>query len=88
MRATIKDIAKVLDLSPSTVSRALRDCSSVSKKTREKILHIAQSMGYQPNLTARGLVSGRTQNIGVILSIETRDYNSLQIFNSMWLMEY
>jgi DNA-binding LacI/PurR family transcriptional regulator len=83
MRTTIKDIAKVLDLSPSTVSRALRDCSSVSKKTREKILHIAQSMGYQPNLTARGLVSGRTQNIGVILSIETRDYNSLQIFNSI-----
>ena len=66
MRATIKDIAKVLDLSPSTVSRALRDCSSVSKKTREKILHIAQSMGYQPNLTARGLVSGRTQNICVV----------------------
>lgn len=83
MRATIKDIAKALDVSPSTVSRALRGCSSISKKTREKILHTAQLMDYQPNLTARGLVSGKTQNIGVILSIGAREYSSLQIFNSI-----
>jgi len=53
MGVTIKDIAKVLDISPSTVSRALRGDSRVSDKTIQRVKRIAQRLNYQPNITAQ-----------------------------------
>lgn len=83
MGVTIKDIAKVLDISPSTVSRALRGDSRVSDKTIQRVKRIAQRLNYQPNITAQRLVSGKTNNIGVILNKDIREYTSVRIFNSI-----
>lgn len=64
---TIKDIARALDISVSTVSRALRDTYDVNPETREKILKKAAELNYKPNFNATGLVQSSTHNIGIIL---------------------
>ena len=73
---TIKDIAKILGISVSTVSRALRDTHDVNPETREKVLGLASQMNYKPNLNATGLSSRRTYNIGIILPFITNYYFS------------
>jgi len=76
---TIKDIARELNISVSTVSRALRDTFDVSPKTRKKVLKKAKELGYQPNLNARGLSQGKTNNIGIIIPFITNYYFSTVI---------
>jgi LacI family transcriptional regulator len=49
------------------VSRAINDKGEISSQTRDKILHIADSMGYRPNSIARSLATRRTQNIGLVV---------------------
>lgn len=65
--STIKDIAKHLKLSASTVSRALRDLPDVKLETRKAVKKVAQELNYQPNPIAQGLVKKRSYNIGVII---------------------
>lgn len=67
MQATIKDIARMANVSITTVSRALNKEGGVSEKTREKILQIAKELNYRPNRLARSLVTKRTNTIGIIL---------------------
>lgn len=64
---TIKDVAKALGVSYSSVSRALNGKAGVSEETRNKILETANQMGYQPNDLARGLVNKVSKTIGVII---------------------
>lgn len=64
---TIKDIAHALNLSASTVSRALRGMPEIHPETRQAVLQLAQEMDYQPNQLAKNLVKSRTRTIGVIL---------------------
>jgi len=64
---TIKDIANLLLLSPSTVSRALSGDKNIRTETREKVLEVAKNLGYRPNPIARNLKRGRTNTIGVIV---------------------
>ncbi|HVW59077.1 MAG TPA: LacI family DNA-binding transcriptional regulator, partial [Puia sp.] len=64
---TIYDIARNLDVSPSTVSRALNDDPTVSKKTRKKIFETAARMGYRSNLFAKNLRQQSSFTIGVIV---------------------
>jgi DNA-binding LacI/PurR family transcriptional regulator len=64
---TIKDIAKMLGISKSTVSRALTEHSDVNPETRKKILEIAQKLDYQPNVIALNLKQQRTNTVGVII---------------------
>ena len=64
---TINDLAKELRLSPSTVSRALRNHPDISRKTRERVHAIAAKTNYQPNLIAQSLQNKRSNNIGVIV---------------------
>lgn len=64
---TIKDIAKKLSVSPSTVSRALTNKNGVSEALGEKIKKIARNMGYHPNFKARALVGGKVGVIGVVI---------------------
>lgn len=64
---TIKDIAKELNISVSTVSRALRDTYDIKKETREKVLEVANALNYKPNFNAIGLVKRSSHNIAVIL---------------------
>jgi LacI family transcriptional regulator len=63
---TIYDIAKSLDLSPSTVSKALNDDPAISKKTKKKIFETAAEMGYRSNLFARNLRQQTSLTLGVI----------------------
>jgi LacI family transcriptional regulator len=74
--ATIKDIAKYLNVSIATVSRALRDTHDVNKETREKVLATAASLNYKPNLNAIGLANKSTHNIGIVLPFVTNYYFS------------
>jgi len=63
---TIKDVARVAKVSPSTVSRVVRGQGKVGKKCRAKVQKVIDEMGYIPNLSARALVSGGTDLIGVV----------------------
>lgn len=64
---TIKDIARYLSLSVSTVSRALVDDKNIRKETKEKVLETAQKLGYKPNPVATNLKYGHTNTVGVIV---------------------
>ena len=52
---TIKDIARMLGISVSTVSRALKDHPDISADTKEKVNEIARKLNYRPNALALGL---------------------------------
>ncbi|MEJ5995393.1 LacI family DNA-binding transcriptional regulator [Pedobacter sp. Du54] len=65
--ATITEIAKKLNVSPSTVSRALHDHPSISPATRAKIKQTARDLHYEPNERAILFQKGKTYTIGVIL---------------------
>ena len=68
MDVSIKDIAKVAQVSHSTVSRALHDSPLISQETKARVQHIAQQMGYSPNEVARSLVTKRTQTLGLVVT--------------------
>jgi len=65
---TIKDIAKALGLSTSTVSRALRDSYEISPETKKLVLEYAEMIKYHPNPIALSLKERRSRSIGVIVS--------------------
>jgi len=64
---TIKDLAKALDLSVATISRAFNDKYDIKKETRELILKKADELGYKPNPIAKKLIQQRSFNIGVVV---------------------
>lgn len=64
---TIKDIAKALQVSTSTVSRALRGSYEISPETKKMILEYAESVNYRPNPIALSLKENRSRAIGVIV---------------------
>ena len=64
---TIRDVARQAGVSPSTVSRALTVPAKVERSTRERILALAEELGYRPNRAARGLITGRTGNLGLLV---------------------
>jgi LacI family transcriptional regulator len=64
---TIYDVAKALNLSPSTVSRGLKDHPHINKDTKKKIKAAANSMGYRQNKFASSLRKRRTETIGVVV---------------------
>ncbi|MET0392223.1 MAG: LacI family DNA-binding transcriptional regulator [Chitinophagaceae bacterium] len=65
--ATIKDIARQLNISISTVSRALRNTPDVNIETRKAVMALAEELSYQPNKLALSLKQKQTHNIGVIV---------------------
>lgn len=66
-QATIKDIARAIGVSPSTVSRALNDHPAISKLTKEKIKAKAKELKYEPNIVALSLKNSSTKTIGVVI---------------------
>ncbi|MGN6752852.1 MAG: LacI family DNA-binding transcriptional regulator [Intrasporangium sp.] len=64
---TIRDVAKAAGVSPSTVSRCFTQPEIVEAATRERVLRIATHLDYRPNRAARGLITGRTGNLGLLL---------------------
>ncbi|MGH9402472.1 MAG: LacI family DNA-binding transcriptional regulator [Terriglobia bacterium] len=65
---SIKDIARMASVSHSTVSRALQNSSLINSKTAERIQRIARQSGYRVSAVARGLVTQKTQTIGVVVT--------------------
>lgn len=65
---TIKDIAKELGISTSTVSRALRDSYEISSETKRMVLDCAKRLQYRPNPIALSLKEKRSRSIGVIVA--------------------
>lgn len=64
---TIKDIARILGVSPSTVSRALKDHPDISEETRNLVKTFAQKVNYRPNALALSLRSQKTKTLGLII---------------------
>lgn len=68
MSVTIKDIARIADVSIATVSMVLNNKDNgITQKTREKVLRISQELNYRPNQLARGLVTKKTNTLGFVL---------------------
>lgn len=66
-QVTIKDIARELGISPSTVSRALKDHPDISPETKRLVNELAEKLNYQPNIVALSLRQSKTNTIGVII---------------------
>ena len=66
VKPTIKDIARLAEVSPSTVSRALHDNPRISEEVRQKVRKIATDLDFHPNQMARSLVNRRTRIVGVM----------------------
>ena len=81
--STIQEVAKKANVSVSTVSRAFREDASISQDKKQRVLAVANELGYSPNLLARGLKSSSTKTVGVICSITTPFY--VDIVNSIEL---
>lgn len=65
-RATLDDVAKKASVSASAVSRTFTPGASVSKKTRQRVLKAAEEIGFQPNVLARSLMTGRSDLIALV----------------------
>ena len=64
---TLKELAAILNVSVSTISKALNDSHEISETTKKRIKELAKLHNYQPNRIALGLKSGKTNTIGVII---------------------
>ena len=64
---TLSDIARKLNISVATVSRALHDHPAISKKTKRQVIKLAKELNYQPNLLALNLLARKTNTIGIIV---------------------
>lgn len=68
MPVTIKDVAKLAEVSISTVSRVINDSKPVSPEVRRRVIDAIDQLGYKPNEVARSLVTKRSNLIGVIVT--------------------
>lgn len=64
---TLRDIAKALNLSISTISKALNDSHEIGAETKQKVLDYAKMHHYSPNRMAKGLKEGKSRSIGVVV---------------------
>ena len=67
MAVRLKDIAADIGVSTITVSKVLRNKPDVGEETRQRILQRIKELNYRPNLLARGLASGRSHTVGLIV---------------------
>lgn len=73
---TIKDIAKILNISASTVSRALKNHPDISEETKAAVRRVAESVNYRPNTLALSLRKAKTNIIGVVVPEMTHHFFS------------
>ncbi|MFB9860550.1 LacI family DNA-binding transcriptional regulator [Salinicoccus siamensis] len=73
--ATIKDVAKIAGVSPSTVSRVIKDHKGISRETKKRVRKIMEEIGYTPNIAARNLVTNQSNTIGLILKSGVYEVN-------------
>ncbi len=84
---TIKDIAKALGISTSTVSRALRDSYEISPETKQMVLECAEKLNYRPNPIALSLKERRSRSIGVVVCEIANNFFS-QVINGIESIAY
>ncbi|QTL99172.1 LacI family DNA-binding transcriptional regulator [Iocasia frigidifontis] len=70
---TIKDVARVAGVSPSTVSRVISDSQRISKKTKKLVRKTMKELGYHQNAIARSLVTKKTNTIGLVMARPTQE---------------
>lgn len=73
MPVTIKDVAKLADVSPSTVSRVVADNPKISDSTKKKVYKAMRELNYYPNAIARSLANKATKTLGLILPSTEED---------------
>ena len=73
-RVTVRDLARQLGMSTSTVSRAFYDDAIIATETRELVLKTAAEIGYQPNPLARGLITKSSRIVGLVVSDITNPF--------------
>ena len=73
MTVTIKDVAALAGVSPSTVSRTCKNNPSISNETKEKVRKAMLELGYEPNFQASNLASQNSRTIGIILPASARE---------------
>lgn len=73
----LREIAQEADVSVATVSRALRNDKMVASDTRARVLDTAERLRYRPNLLMRGVRSGRTRTIGLLLPAHRPFYSDM-----------
>ena len=66
---TIRDIARELNISVSTVSRALQNHPDISEKTKDVVRECARRLNYKPNIMASNLRTSKNTTIGVVIQI-------------------
>jgi DNA-binding LacI/PurR family transcriptional regulator len=71
MNVTIKDVAKIAKVSPSTVSRVIANNPRISLKTKERVRGVMDELGYHPNFNARSLANKSVQAIGLVMPSST-----------------
>ncbi|AIQ11657.1 LacI family DNA-binding transcriptional regulator [Paenibacillus durus] len=76
MNPTIKDVAKMANVSIATVSRVLNNLGGYSDKTKQRVNEAIRELGYQPNAIARGLINKRTQTLGVLFPNVSSSFSS------------
>jgi LacI family transcriptional regulator len=73
-RTTVYDIARELNLTASTISRALNDHPSISERTKRSVLRMSKKLDYQPHRIAAALRNGKSNIIGVIVPVADRNF--------------
>jgi len=71
---TLKELAKLLNISVSTVSKALNDSHEISENTKRRVNELAEKLNYKPNRIAQQLKNNKTKTIGVILPTVTNPF--------------
>jgi len=88
MAVTLKDIARIAQVSESTVSLALSNKAKVKEDTRKRINNIARELGYTPNAIAQGLATRRTHTVGLVVpDIENAYYGKLIRYTDQYISE-
>ena len=73
MAVTIKEVAALAGVSPSTVSRTCKNNSSISDETKERVRKAMAKLGYEPNFQASNLASQNSRTIGIILPVSAKE---------------
>ena len=73
MAVTIKDVAALAGVSPSTVSRTCKNNPSISEETKERVRKAMAELGYEPNIQASNLASQNSRTIGIILPASAKE---------------
>lgn len=73
MAVTIKDVAALAGVSPSTVSRTCKNNPSISEETKDRVRRAMAQLGYEPNFQASNLASQNARTIGIVLPASVRD---------------